>query len=431
MKTLYVYREYEGSYEAVGLLEGGDSQPTTFAYDVGYLSSNHAVAVSPSLPLQDVPFDPRRTASFFDGLVPEGSLRRDIEAARRIERGDYLGVLEAVQNEPIGALLFSDEDGPRKVERAYRPLGIDQLAALAAAPAPTALDMTLESRISLAGAQSKVGLYHAGPDSAKGWYLPIGTAPSTHIVKACSDAYPGESVCEALCMRAAIKFDLPAAKCFLISADEHEPLLAVERYDRFLPEVPEKIGSLAVPRRLHQVDMCQACGTVPSSLKYEPSGVSYLGVMADVVRRVCEDPQGDRYMLGYYLLFDYAVGNCDNHLKNWSLLWDVLWERVSLAPLYDVVCTTIYPHLAREMGISFGGSRLIDDVCREAVLVRLESAGIARFIGETAIEDVSGEVPGALEAAADELSAEGFPLARDMLSKMIPGVKERLEKIRR
>lgn len=429
---LNVFIERMGAYERVGVLEGVRGS-VAFSYDEDYLHRKGAQAISPALALQAGPFDPSVTRCFFDGLVPEGSLRHDIESAKRVARGDYLALLDVVRDEPIGALLFSEAESLDGLNRSYASLEFSHIERLASLPAQTALDLTLESRISLAGAQSKVGLYHVGDAPDTGWFLPRGTAPSSHILKACGSAYRDETVCEALCMRAAAYFDLPAERCFLVPVDEGEPLLAVERYDRLLPEGEdvERVDGLVVPRRLHQMDMCQASGSVPSTLKYEPTGSNYLNLMADILHRFSADQMGDRILLGYYQLFDYAVGNCDNHLKNWSLLWSEDWSSMGLAPLYDVVCTTMYPKLVREMGVSFGGDRLIDNVDRAAVEVRLDSMGIPAFVRETIIEDAVRDVPGTLERAAEDLVAEGFPQARDVLARMMQGVRSRLARLGR
>lgn len=177
---LNVLREFRGAYELVGFLEG-EPGSTSFSYDADYLG--HGDSISPSLPLQEAPFDAARTRCFFEGLAPEGSLRRDIEDVRRVARVDYLGVLDAVRDEPVGALLFSGGDAPA-MERGYDQLDFERVQRLAEAPAQIALDLTLSSRISLAGAQSKVGLYHDGEAIDAGWFLPRGTAPSTQIGRA-------------------------------------------------------------------------------------------------------------------------------------------------------------------------------------------------------------------------------------------------------
>lgn len=231
-------------------------------------------------------------------------------------------------------------------------------------------------------------------------------------------------------MRAAALMDLEPAACFLIDAGAAEPLIAIERYDRLMPEdgTGRTVDDKPVPMRLHQEDMCQALG-VPSGLKYEPSQVNYLNMMSDVLLRESSAFGEDRLMLAYCQLFDYLVGNCDNHLKNWSMLWDENWFAKHLAPLYDVVNTTLYPNLLREMGVSFGGSRVIDDVRRDDVLRRLVSCGIDRQIAEYMISDVTGEVVSALERATSHLMEEGFPVAERVLERILPGVRERVARI--
>lgn len=99
---LNVFIERMGAYERVGVLEGVRGS-VAFSYDEDYLHRKGAQAISPALALQAGPFDPSVTRCFFDGLVPEGSLRHDIESAKRIARGDYLALLDVVRDEPIGA----------------------------------------------------------------------------------------------------------------------------------------------------------------------------------------------------------------------------------------------------------------------------------------------------------------------------------------
>lgn len=96
---LNVFIERMGAYERVGVLEGVRGS-VAFSYDEDYLHRKGAQAISPALALQAGPFDPSVTRCFFDGLVPEGSLRHDIESAKRIARGDYLALLDAVRDEP-------------------------------------------------------------------------------------------------------------------------------------------------------------------------------------------------------------------------------------------------------------------------------------------------------------------------------------------
>ncbi len=424
--TLYVFRENRGSYERVGMLEG-ESREARFAYDEAFLGTSEAVPISVRLPLGEGAFDAKATAAFFDGLVPEGSLRQDVADVARSDKRDYLAILDQVRNEPIGALLFSEEPEVDGLRKTYESLTFEQVSALASAPAKVALDLSLRSRISLAGAQSKVGLYHeAGAAPTQGWFLPKDGAPSTHILKACSDAFPGETLCEALLVRTAALMDLPAEKCFLIPVEGRNPILAVERYDRtFEGATLQDTGGRPIPQRLHQEDMCQACG-YDSGLKYEPTGVHYLAEMAEAVNKYSASPFEDRLALAYFQLFDFLVGNCDNHLKNWSLLYNANWKQIRLAPLYDVVCTTRYESLKREMGVSFGGSRVIDEATGEMLRERLLTIGIARSVAKGMYEAFEQELLPAMQTAANDLCFEGFPEAEELLEELSPEVRARL-----
>lgn len=427
--NLYVHREFQGKYQLVGALNGkGDAAAFTYSKDYLLNPSSHPISVQ--LPLQEDPFDATKTAAFFKGLIPEGSLRADIAEAARLNKRDYLGILNQVKNEPIGALLFSDEKELAGIKPSYDGISLDNIKKLAASPTETAFDLTLESRISLAGAQSKIGLYHDGTDPGVGWFLPRGSAPSTHIIKACPKAFPGETICEALCMRAANYMELPSEECFLIPAGNEEPLIAVKRYDRiFESEKSRFVSGLPAPTRLHQEDMCQALGINPD-LKYEPSDANYLGLMHSALAGHSSNAMEDRFTLAYYQLFDYAVGNCDNHLKNWSILYSTDWDEIRLSPLYDVLDTTIFPKLSREMGVSFGGSRVIDDSDSKMISDRLSSIGVKGFVAASIFTDMKNELLPSLEKAAEEIADEGFPRAKDILEKMKPGIVERLNKLR-
>ena len=81
--TLFVHREFNGSYQLVGILEENAGFPI-FTYSPKYLESGDAAPISISLPLTAETFSPDATGSFFSGIIPEGQLNRDLE--KRVER---------------------------------------------------------------------------------------------------------------------------------------------------------------------------------------------------------------------------------------------------------------------------------------------------------------------------------------------------------
>ena len=427
MRRLNVFREYHGSYELVGSIADSKSNGPRFSYDSGYLATPNATAISRSLPLVGESFPLQSTRAFFDGLIPEGPMREAFERSTRAGRNDFLTVLEAVRNEPIGALVFSHDDDLDNLERAYEPIDIKGLERLAVAPGETAVEYSLKSRISLAGAQSKIGLYFDQSKKGGCWFLPRGSAPSTHILKACNAAYPNETINEAICLRAAKLFEIDVPDCFLLRVGDASPILAVKRYDRAICQPVRRVGGFAAPMRLHQVDACQASGLLGSDFKYEPSGASYLNRLSALISEISADPFEDKLSLTYMQLFHYVVGNADNHLKNWSLIYDEDWEAIRLAPLYDVLDTTIYESLPLEMGVSFGGTRRIDDVTREMVFDAFERAGISKAVVKGALTAVIEELPGCIESAASGLADEGFPEAKELAGKMVEGACKRVD----
>jgi serine/threonine-protein kinase HipA len=51
-------------------------------------------------------------------------------------------------------------------------------------------------------------------------------------------------------------------------------------------------------------------------------------------------------------MFHFIVGNADAHAKNIGLLY--VPDGVRLAPMYDVVCTAVYPDLSDQLALAVG-----------------------------------------------------------------------------
>ena len=96
------------------------------------------------------------------------------------DESDYISILAGLGCECLGAIKIVDEsDETMKME--YRELSPKEVYALASEGATESAELVTKSHLSLTGASGKVGLYF---DKEEGkWYLPIGEAPSTHIVK--------------------------------------------------------------------------------------------------------------------------------------------------------------------------------------------------------------------------------------------------------
>ncbi|MCH3942447.1 MAG: HipA domain-containing protein [Atopobiaceae bacterium] len=420
--SIGVFREYRGAFEKVGILgPTHDHASMGFCYDVDYLENRTSQAISLNLPLREEPFSIGSARGFFSGLLPEGRTEQLVSQMTHAGQGEFSRMLQALNDESAGALVFSF-DQPSTDGASYLPLEDGVFDEFAAHPTETAAAMGMRTRRSLAGAQPKMGLYHAGDDMRAGWFVPKGVAPTTHIVKNSNSLFPHDSVNEALCMEMARANDLPTAEVSLVPVNGQEPLLAVRRFDRHLPNEPRLASGLPMPWRRHQEDMSQASGIV---LKYEPTGHGYATVVADVISKTSSRPFEDRMLFFYALCLDLLVGNCDNHLKNYAMLWDGEWKTQVLAPLYDIANTTCYPNLVREMGIAFCASRSIDDVTADDVVETGRRVGLPAKMAWGAFCELVEDFPATLSAAAAKINDQGFPEAKDIAREIAQEAEKR------
>jgi serine/threonine-protein kinase HipA len=110
---------------------------------------------------------------------------------------------------------------------------------------------------------------------------------------------------------------------------------------------------------LHQEDFCQALGVAPE-YKYQNEGGPGL-VQAFVLLRSATRPSAPHTLkLLDYVMFNALIGNHDAHGKNFSLLYTT--AGVVLTPLYDVLCTAVYPRLTDKMAMKIGSKYKFSEV---------------------------------------------------------------------
>jgi serine/threonine-protein kinase HipA len=348
MKTLAVY--FHG--ERAGTLTQNAQGQYDFQYAHDWLSSPLSHPISQSLPLRETPFQERECAGFFGGLLPEDYNRELI--ARNIgvtAQNDY-AMLKVIGGECAGAITLLDpEVDPAVQQQAYHPVSDQELVTiLNTLPRKPLLAGEAEVRLSLAGAQNKLAIYH----DDNGFALPLHESPSTHILKPETEAFPGLVENEAYCLRLAQAAGLPCAKANAVTIGPHRCLL-VWRYDR--------TGDGKQLRRLHQEDFCQAM-SISSRYKYQAEGGPSLKQCFDLIRSASARPAKDLITLFEAVVFNYLIGNNDAHGKNFSLLYVPSDEtvQVHLAPLYDLVSTTAYPDLSPKMAMKIGSKYVPSDL---------------------------------------------------------------------
>ena len=317
-------------------IEGGRLR---FRYDTHWLKSSGVMALSQSLPLQVEAFDDQVCRPFFAGLLPEGDLRRRIAQQCQLSRANDFGLLAAIGGDCAGAVsLTPDDQAPEPAEVEWlSPTQLSEL--LAELPQRPMLAQRDGLRLSLAGAQDKLPVVVEGQRLG----LPKGSAASTHILKPAIAAVDNSVTNEAFCMALAKRMKLQVADTQILMAGDQRILLVL-RYDR------RRSGDGAWSR-LHQEDFCQALA-VPPELKYQNEGGPDLQACFSLLRRATRPSAPEVIRLLDAVIFNALIGNHDAHAKNFSILYQQ--QRGTLAPLYDLLCTAVYPTLTDKMAMKVG-----------------------------------------------------------------------------
>jgi serine/threonine-protein kinase HipA len=361
-----------------------------FAYAESWLSRPGATALSQSLPLRKERFRQKECRGFFAGILPEQANREIIARNLGISAHNDYAMLEQIGGECAGAVTFMPT-GPER-QYGYRKLSQEELAAiLKELPKRPLLAGEEGIRLSLAGAQDKIAVRIEGGDIS----LPLGGAPSTHILKPAVERFEGVVFNEALCMKLAAAAGLPAAAVETRIVDGMDYLL-VERYDRYHRQKP---GNEPVLERLHQEDFCQAQGIV-SEQKYQKEGGPSLKQCFGLLREVSSAPVIDLARLLDAVIFNYLVGNNDAHGKNFSLLYRGVGTEnleIRISPLYDVVSTIYYPELSRDMAMKIGSAYSSEKVMPRDFEQLAEEAGLGKPLVKRRVPELAERVISALQ----------------------------------
>ena len=370
----------------VGNLRADESNRFCFAYTTDWLQSPDAFPVSITLPLGPEESIGGPAHAFFANLLPEGLVRQAVCRRLGISETNDIDLLRAIGGECAGALSIVDPADPvEPSESEYEELTAKRLRQLVEDEDRVVplLIGGAETRLSLAGAQDKLPV--AILDGAI--HLPLKGSPSTHILKLPNRRYPQLPQNEAFVLGLAARSGLECATAELTQATS-QPSLLVERYDRRRSDDPWPA------RRLHQEDLCQALGLLPSH-KYEQEGGPTLAQAIAVARSNAVDPLLDVQRLIEWQAFNAASGNADGHGKNLAILYEADGPRV--APFYDLVSTREYASLDRLLAMSVGGRRNADELGREqwsalAADLDMRPRVVIDIVGRT-LEAISAALP--------------------------------------
>jgi len=398
----------------VGRLARAADGATRFDYAQDWLDWEYAIPVSRSMPLVDRPFTGLAVRAVFDNLLPDDDrIRARIAARVGADGTDAFSMLAALGRDCVGALQFLPEDmppappGPPEGEPITAEAIAERIRSLSVAP----LGMRGGDdafRISLAGAQDKTALlYHKGT-----WLVPIGTTPTTHILKPqigmvqtpdgevdLTDSVQNEHVCMALCRA----LGLDVAPTEILDLDDDLLVLSIERFDRRL----DSKGRLL---RLPQEDMCQALGILPTG-KYESHGGPGIGDCLDLLKS-SDHPDADRRAFMKAQIVFWLIGATDGHAKNFSLSLEPQ-GRFQLTPLYDILSTQWQhdrrqiPRNAFRLAMAIGDKRRykVTEIAPRHFEQTAKLAGFPIDALHEVMAEIVSELPRASEALTDQLDA--------------------------
>lgn len=279
-------------------------------------------------------------------------------------------ILAALGRECLGAIQII-EDGMDVPKAGYQKLTKEDVCRLAKEGALEAAELVTKAHLSLTGASGKVGLYYKIDTNE--WYLPIGAAPSTHIVKQSHVRLDGIVTNEQLCLQTAKNLGIDVPDSFVINVGtgkDEEVLFATHRY-------------------------------------------------IYILKKYSSNPMEDQLKLWDICVFNYLIGNTDDHIKNVSLLYASDMASIRLAPAYDIVCTMIYPSSTTEMAVSIGCEYDIHKIKREHFCRELKNIGIGEKLAMKHYDDMLSRIESALEESCETLMQQGFIQAKDMKKRIL------------
>ena len=363
--------------------------------------------LSISLPVSSRRYTHGVVRPFLDGLLPEGTSRRAIAYDLHVNASDTYGLIRLLGRDCAGAMVIQpsgDLAPPVASTTTAEPLGTEDINELVRNLKSAPLGVGGRVRISLAGVQDKLVLTRMRDGN---WGRPVDATPSTHILKPEIAAFPDTVQNEAFCMRVAKHLGLDVASVETTQIGGRT-LLVVERYDRV-------VGADGTVRRIHQEDFCQATGVAPEQ-KYQEDGGPSLSRIAGILRDLGAPGSLERLLEAVTL--NVLIGNGDAHGKNFSLL-HADHGALTLAPLYDLMCTLYY-----------GDERLamyIDTVhqTNQVTVVRIVNEatqwGMSRQLATDVVVELLKKAPAALGLARDE--TPGVP------AKLVAVIKSQLKQL--
>ncbi len=368
-----------------------------FVYDEAWRTAAAAYPLSLSMPLTAREHGHDAINAFLWGLLPDTQRTLDyygrlfgVSAGSAVGLlahigADCAGAVQLIAPDRIDELLAHNASGSRVKWLSEHEVAVELRRVRehgVAGDSPRTA-----GQFSLAGAQPKIALV----EERGRWGRPSGRIPTNRILKPPSRDFAGFAENEHFCLELAAELGLGSVTSRVMRFED-EIAIVVDRFDR------QPVGRRNV--RVHQEDMCQARGIMPTR-KYEADGGPGVAAIAAIVRQASRRPQDDVDRLLRICLFNWVIVATDAHAKNFALL-HAAGSAVRLAPFYDI--ESYLPYAPRGL-------------FRVKLAMRIGGEYLVRRIGRRQWERLAKEVA----VAAHDLLARGA----DLLASL-PGAVDRV-----
>jgi len=267
--------------------------------------------VSLTMPIRSQSWVHKELHPIFQMNMPEGALREAIKNAfSKIEKMDDIGFLKIVGPHVLGRVKFG---------KSIKNDDVLNLEEILNSPTENLFEELMERfaiRSGVSGVQPKLLLSAQNKTTMKFEH---------YIVKSWQKEYPQLALNEYFCMRAIQNANLQTPEFYM---SEDMSLFVTKRFD-----VKDDDTYLGFE------DMCvlTARGTEE---KYDGSYEELARLIKDII-----PPQNRRNALVTLvkaMIMNHFLRNGDGHLKNYGVLYEDDYEDANLAPIYDVITTTMY-----------------------------------------------------------------------------------------
>ncbi|MFT7620825.1 MAG: serine/threonine-protein kinase HipA [Planctomycetota bacterium] len=391
--TVHMFDRLAGTLNEIVSADGKTKY--VFEYAQSYQGSLGAVPVSSTLPIAKTRHEAPRLFPFFDGLIPEGWLHQTAITELGLNPKDRFRLLGELCGDAIGAASVStrhEESQPTQNEGTSKPdtgvpvLTLDALEStirpqlsfcihcarplekrgangnyhpecalqLFGQDQPPIFDLTektfereaakaLKSKFSLTGVQAKFSAQLISTQKRKTYVF-----PGRYILKPEPKQLPSLAHAEHFAMLYASLLGIDSAKSGIGYLRTGKAVYVTKRFDR------DHDGA-----KIHIEDFHQLTDVAHETAigKYNSSLERVVDTIADTCGITAPTSSG-RFVEA--CLYNYLIGNADNHLKNFSIRYQESEgeSKVELAPLYDLVpIKLVYPADDEETGLTLAGKK--------------------------------------------------------------------------